>query len=331
MYKVLIVGCGKVAGYFDDLKNTEQNESHLSAFRSNSSFEVAGCVDIDRDKAEEFSCKSGIPYSGDDLSDAISNVGPDVVLITTPDETHFAVTSKLLTLPSPLPRLVLLEKPACSSENELNILRRMADDRNVPVFVNHSRRFSQLYKKLRTGFKEDKFGALLRIDGTYYGGWRHSGVHLVDTIRYVSELELKNLLIVEKVCDGQSDDPTYTVKGELGPQKIPVWFHGWNQEHYQIFDFDFRFSGGRLRVSNFEEQVIWEEPHKNLMEESVLQPQSMGFPQTKESPLRSLACCIREYLDDNRSDMLEGCLLTEIAPTMRTLWQVENGLRNETN
>jgi len=57
----------------------------------------------------------------------------------------------------------------------------------------------------------------------------------------------------------------------------------------------------------------------------------MGFPRTNESPLRSLASCIGEYLDDNQSTMLEGCLLREIAPTMRTLWQVENGLRNETN
>jgi hypothetical protein len=135
-------------------------------------------------------------------------------------------------------------------------------------------------------------------------------------------LEFGNLEVVEKILDGRKKDFTYTVRGELGLEKIPVWFHGWNGNYYQIFDLDFRFSMGRLRISNFEDQVAWEEVYQNRSGERILRAQPIDLLDANESPLKNGVTAIREYLDTNRSDVLEQCLLQEIEPTMRTLWQL---------
>ncbi len=322
MYKVLIVGCGKIAGYFSDFGESNKDDNYVAAFRSNGKFELSGCVDLDQERAAKFSHSAGIPYNSDDLSKAIAKVRPDVISIATPDETHFDVTLKILEASSPLPRIIFLEKPACSDENELTTLLQRSAEVNIPIIINQSRRFSPLYQNLRASFRKERFGRLLRIDTTYYDGWCHSGVHLVDIIRYVSGLEFGNLEVVEKILDGRKKDFTYTVRGELGLEKIPVWFHGWNGNYYQIFDLDFRFSMGRLRISNFEDQVAWEEVYQNRSGERILRAQPIDLLDANESPLKNGVTAIREYLDTNRSDVLEQCLLQEIEPTMRTLWQL---------
>ena len=89
MYKVLIVGCGKIAGYFSDFGKSNKDDNYVAAFRSNGKFELSGCVDLDQERAAKFSHSAGIPYNSDDLSKAIAKVRPDVISIATPDETHF--------------------------------------------------------------------------------------------------------------------------------------------------------------------------------------------------------------------------------------------------
>ena len=54
MYKVLIIGCGTIAGYFSDAEIDRAQSRHAWAFKSHEGFDVAGCVDADRERAEHF-------------------------------------------------------------------------------------------------------------------------------------------------------------------------------------------------------------------------------------------------------------------------------------
>ena len=46
---VAIVGCGRVAGEFDDPAKVD-SVSHVAAFNRNENFRVVGCVDLDKRK-----------------------------------------------------------------------------------------------------------------------------------------------------------------------------------------------------------------------------------------------------------------------------------------
>ena len=302
MYKVLIIGCGTIAGYFSDAEIDRAQSRHAWAFKSHEGFDVAGCVDADRERAEHFADKVGIPYWSDDVGSAMSAVRPDVVVIATPDETHFEVVGQVFQRRSFRPRIVFLEKPACTDRSELDQLLNISHERAVPIVVNQSRRFHLFYQKLRAAIRNGQFGNLIQVDAVYYGGWRHNAVHMVDVIRYVSELEFRNLDALEIVNDGRVTDPTLTVRGVLGSKtKIPVWFHGWDERIYQIFDLEFRFSKGRLRIGNFEREIVWEEAQVNSVGEKVLQQDSLKSWETGPGPLPNSVSGIYQYLQNGET------------------------------
>ena len=122
MYKVLIIGCGRIAGHFSDSEIDRSEVRHAWAFKSHEGFEVSGCVDADRLRAENFAGRVGIPYWGDDVGNAMAELHPDVVVIATPDETHFEVVCQVFRQQSFCPRIVFLEKPACTDRSELDQL-----------------------------------------------------------------------------------------------------------------------------------------------------------------------------------------------------------------
>ena len=324
MHKVLIVGCGKISGLLSGHKGNKSVESHAQAFKSNEGFELAGCVDSNLERAKKFARTIGIPFSSNILEEAFAIIHPDVVVIATPDDTHFEIAHQVLVDPGWAPRIIFLEKPACTDENELTKLLRLSTERQIPIVVNHSRRFHPLYHRLRAAIDTGQLGELRRIDTVYYGGWCHNAVHLVDIIRYVSRMELEELEVLEKIEDGRQIDPTYTVRGVLGPQKIPVWFHGWDENYYQIFDLDFRFDTCRCRVGNFEQMVNWEEVSLNSLGEKILLERPDRSIDNSEEPLVRAVSGIRRYLDDHEVDGLCQSLLKDIAPTMRSLWEVRS-------
>ena len=103
---------------------------------------------MDRLRAESFAGKVGIPYWGDDVGNAVVEVRPDVVVIATPDETHFEVVCQVFRRRSFCPRIVFLEKPACTNRSELDQLLDISHERAIPIVVNQSRRFHLFYQKL---------------------------------------------------------------------------------------------------------------------------------------------------------------------------------------
>ena len=323
MYKVLIIGCGRIAGHFSDSEIDRSEVRHAWVFKSHEGFEVSGCVDADRLRAENLAGKGGIPYWGDDVGKAMAEVRPDVVVIATPDETHFEVVCQVFRQHSFCPRIVFLEKPACADRSELDQLLDISHEQAVPIVVNQSRRFHLFYQKLRAEIRKGRFGTLTQVDSVYYGGWRHNAVHLVDIIRYISGLEFGKLDVLETISDGRVRDPTLTVRGALDSRvKIPVWFHGWDERIYQIFDLEFRFSKGRLRIGNFEREIVWEEAQVNSVGEKVLKQCSLKSWETKPEPLPNAVAGMYRYLQNGETDGLCQCLLSDIAESMRTTWKV---------
>ena len=74
------MGCGKIAGYFSNRDADKERSRHAWVFKSHEYFQVAGCVDVDLARAKRFSDTVGIPYSGDNVGDAVTSLHPDVVV-----------------------------------------------------------------------------------------------------------------------------------------------------------------------------------------------------------------------------------------------------------
>jgi len=319
---VVIVGCGRAGGLFDSPPPGE-TWGHASAYLRNKRFRLVACVDVDYKKAKEFSTKYKIPYVGTDLSSVLENVTPTVASITSPDDTHFSIAMQFLNGALPQPKVIFLEKPACASIVELETLIEFSKTANVPIIVNHCRRFDPLYIELKKRYKRGVFGDLLRVDCVYYGGWKHNAIHLVDIIEYLFAMEFREISVIEKLPGKIQSDPTITVKSSIGPKSLPVWFHGWQEDEYQIFDLEIRFSEGRLRITNFEEEIVWEKIVTNTIGERVLQRSDLCISRKESMANDAAVDVIGEYFNTGDKSVIKGYRLEDTRQSLEALWMAD--------
>ncbi len=171
----------------------------------------------------------------------------DLLIVTTPDSTHAKVLQSILTT-NALPPIIIVEKPLCVTPEELTLLKKLVPQHRTRIVVDHSRRFNVGVLRLRDLLHSKEFGKLLSVHWTYYAGWFHTGVHAVDTLR---------MLLGECTCTGATptgrgrnvDDPLLhvTLAATASPE-IPIVLEGVPDNPYELFEAEFIFSAGRIRM-----------------------------------------------------------------------------------
>ena len=321
MYKSLIIGCGKIAGYFDS--SSSPVYSHARAYSICNKTLLSACCDIDFKKASFLSSKYKA-YAYSDYIEAIKEVRPDIISVCTPTGTHFQVLSDILKQPH-LPGAILLEKPICSDMRQMNELNSLIDESGVPVLVNHSRRFSELYSHLKKKYNDGEYGAPVRTDIFYYGGWENNGTHFLDTLLYLFGGDVS----FADVSHGYSErkgDPTLYVHAVMD-NSHDIFFHPAKESDYQLFDFDIKFEKARIRVENFEEKVILQKKHVNSMQENILVYSDHNFPAQCGNMLNA-ANKIVDFLDKREGSIIEEFLFRNAARTMKNIWEAKSLYEN---
>jgi len=186
-----------------------------------------------------------------------------------------------------------------------------------------SRRFHPLYHQLKQAIENEQTGQLERADIFYYGGWLHNGIHVVDTLRYLFESDFEEMQLFDSV-DHESNDPTFSVRCKLQGSNADIWIHGLKDSHYQVFDFDFKFTGGRLQIRNFESDITWEAARTNVKGESVLVQEQLFKETPTYSPMEALYSQIGGFLHGDGEGMLAKVTMGQVAPVMKTLWRIHD-------
>lgn len=313
-YSPLIIGCGKIAGFFECNIGPEVY-GHAEAYYRSDRFGTIGFCDIDLSKAEKLAKRYNSKYFFSDISNSIAQTNPDVISVCTPDETHYGVVSIILEHDSK-PKIILLEKPACSTLEELYSLIKLSAEKNVKIVVNHTRRFDERYRAFKDFIMAKEYGEIVRVDAIYYGGWRHNGIHIVDTLDYLLG---SNLKIISKTGVSPSrlaSDPCYEfILGLESANGEPIiYFHTFNEGNYQLFEFDFKFQKGRVRIENFESQWTFEKRILNNMDEMVLEKDQKMKVNMKISPIENAIKIIADSLDGIAS--FKGYLIGDVVNTM---------------
>lgn len=139
-YKALIVGCGNI-GCLNDIKgsgNQHKTISFAKALKESGRFDLYFC-DVDRDK-QAYAVSI---WGGNFL---LGKIDLDVVIITTPDETHYAEIIGALLLYSP--RLIICEKPLCETVGQAKEIIERCEKAGVPILLDYTRRFIPEYRDL---------------------------------------------------------------------------------------------------------------------------------------------------------------------------------------
>lgn len=309
----LVVGCGRIAGSTDGAAGAPP-ASHASAFAA-AGFRLAGCVDKHPGRARALALRHGFGAWGSNLAAMLARLRPDAVSVCAPDAAHASLALEVLRSPY-APRVLFIEKPVCETARELSRIADAARRRETSVLVNHSRRFDLRYKRLAALVRSGRLGRLLRADAWYYGGWRHNGVHAVDTLRFVTGSEAARPRVTERQPSKHKDDPTLGVEMEAGGARACV--HPFDESAYQVFDLDIKLSRARIRIDNFEERWLLEE-RRRVGGENILRA-SAWKPGSSPPALAEAARLIARHLRRSDPDAIAPFGLREAAGTMRVIW-----------
>ena len=132
--KIGIVGCGKIA------------DSHAWAIQHIDDAEIVGVCDREELMARQLFDRFPVKACFSDVSKMLDNAGPDVVHITTPPQSHFAIAKQCLDHGCH----VYIEKPFMCDTAEAEKLIALADERGLKLTAGHDDQFRHCARRMRT-------------------------------------------------------------------------------------------------------------------------------------------------------------------------------------
>jgi predicted dehydrogenase len=181
MLKVAIVGCGKIA------------DSHALQIQRIEGCEIVGVCDREPLMARQLYERFPIKAYFSDLAQLLGEARPDVVHVTTPPQSHFAIAKACLESGCH----VYVEKPFTVSEGEARDLIQLANENGLKITAGHDDQFRHAARRMRSLVQDGFLGAGPVHMESYYcyelGRSAYTGALLGDKGHWVRRLPGKLL------------------------------------------------------------------------------------------------------------------------------------------
>ena len=245
--RVLIVGCGNIAGGFD-LGHTANDlpYTHAGAYLRDGRFHMAACIEPDDKRRAEFMAAWCVPIgfrSIDEILDSEDRF--DVISICSPTMRHAQDLETALSLQ---PKLIFCEKPMTNSVAQAEGVIDACNKAGIKLAVNHTRAWDPDILKLQASISADQWGEFRSAVGFYNKGISNNGSHMLDLLhRLIGPLEV--VKVGTPIVDFYPNDPTVPAWLE-GARGLPVQLVCGHAEDYAIFELQLVFSRGVLTMEN---------------------------------------------------------------------------------
>lgn len=269
VYTASVIGCGRIGFLLGFDKKREQPASHTMALKKNERIRIAAGCDTDASRLESWSryVKKAVPYS--DISSLLAAVHSDIFVISVNEDSHLSTALKII---QAKPRLVILEKPVALNIAEGREIVKKAAGCNVPVLVNHERRFALDYNAARLYMT--KIGDIQSISARLCSSLRvyspkdektgaysllHDGTHLVDVVLYLLEsvtdknpvLLLRNPILTGVYFDEKDNHVVRNVSAHYKTSVCPdITFTISGRSKFFGFEIDILGTAGRICIGN---------------------------------------------------------------------------------
>ncbi len=246
-FSVMIVGCGNIAGGFDNTcPQGALPLTHAGAYQRHGGFSLAACVDPDEDKRMQFAARWNIPLAVPTL-EALPDNGRrfDVISICSPTACHTADIEAVLRL---RPSLIFCEKPVTANLAATKRLVNECATHGIKLAVNHLRRWAPDVLSLKDELDTGLWGKVRSVQATYNKGILNNGSHMLDLLALLfGPLKLK------EVGKAQNDffetDPT--VAAMLSSKSgIPIMLGVGHAADYACFELQIVAERGVIQMEN---------------------------------------------------------------------------------
>lgn len=178
MIKVAVIGVGF------------WGRNHARVYSEIENVELTAVCDIDREKSKSIAKRYGCrAYT--DFREMLHVEKPDAVSICTPTTTHFDITSEVLKQGVH----ALTEKPLCSTLEEAEKLRDLADNLGLKLMPGHIERFNPAVRRVKMLIDGGGLGRIILITARRVSRWperigdvgvvKDSAIHDIDVMRFL--------------------------------------------------------------------------------------------------------------------------------------------------
>ena len=243
MYSIAIIGAGNMGAFYDS-PQSPYILSHAHAFCAHPEFNLVGFVDSNGAQAQKASgIWGGRGYESVEELFKVEQV--DGMVIAVADGGHFDVFKTVTSFPI---RFICLEKPIALKIDQARSMVELAEQKQITVLVNYSRRYLTDYVRLKENIQAGVHGRFLGGTGLYGKGLIHNGSHMLDLLLYffgIPEVDSKRHALI----DFSSQDPTWSALLRWGEE---AYFNlmGMDSREFTIFEIDLLFSRGRVHIQN---------------------------------------------------------------------------------
>jgi len=248
IYRAALIGCGRIGTGVERYASVIQPWAHASVLEANPRTELVALVDAGAESLAKAHANFPTAAIFEDAQKMFDEIKPDIVTIATPTPSHKALT--LMAARSGV-KAIVCEKPIALSVQDGEEMIKVCREANIPLFINHIRRFDTLIRDAKAKLPE--IGEITQANARYTRGIHNNGTHTIDLLRYfmgevVSTSGVRNTS-TETYTD-LPDDPN--IDGMLFfASGARASLQSFDSNDYSIFDFDWYGRKGLLSLRHF--------------------------------------------------------------------------------
>jgi predicted dehydrogenase len=244
VYRVAIVGCGRIAGQMDHDPRRTEIWTHAGAYTALSQVALVAAADIDLQKLEEFGKRWDIPALYHDYRQMLEQERPDILSICTHSPLHLPIAKAGVETGV---KAIFCEKPLAACVEEADEMVTVCQQTGTVLAVNHTRRWDDTYRKVKTLLASGRVGKIQAMTAYYTGGVANIGSHLFDVLRFLGG----EVRWVRAECVNSKNHLDPDVSGSFYfDDDILCHIHGCNQQNYLLVEIDLIGTKGRVRISH---------------------------------------------------------------------------------
>ena len=232
-FKVLLIGCGNMAGGYDMHQPEEAFPlGHAKAFRQHGGFELTSCIDPNTAQRQAFQSRWQVPHGHARWQDLPQHAGAfDVISICSPTGVHAEDIQAALALK---PQLIFCEKPVTLRMTQTQQAVTDCTTQQVLLAVNHSRRWSPEVLQLKQQLGQGQWGAVRSVSAVYNKGMLNNGSHMMDLLlNLFGPLHITH--VGQAVVDYFDTDPSVDACLQTA-DGVPVQFNVAHAQDYALFE-----------------------------------------------------------------------------------------------
>jgi len=244
---VAIIGCGAMAGGYDETKCDDGIFSHAGAYRA-CGIPIHSVFDTHQGRLEEFAAYWNAKKKYNYLDALLEASHFDIISVCTPDSSHYSIIMDVLRKCPP--KILWLEKPITLNVREAQDIVSMAIVKHVGIRVTYQRRWEPVHQRIGSVIEDGEIGQITTASGYYVKGLLHIGTTMIDTMRFLlGECKASKLLRGRHGAMEASGSLCLEFEGPYSKGAY-VSIHGVDAEEYtySLFELDIIGTKGRIKL-----------------------------------------------------------------------------------